>query len=94
MAVARLRTMVDYDSLAVQDGEQAPAAFAEQLLPETSPARRAELRTALKEYCSLDTQAMFACVQTLGAGSSAPRRRSRNGCFSATTSVVARNETL
>jgi len=44
--------------LAVAHGGAAQEAFAEMMAPETSEARRAELRNGLLEYCERDTLAM------------------------------------
>ena len=46
-----------YDDLAISDGTLASLAYAEMLRPETSPERRAEIRTGLFAYCERDTLA-------------------------------------
>lgn len=46
-----------YDDLAISDGTLASLAYAEILRPETSPERRAEIRTSLLAYCERDTLA-------------------------------------
>jgi len=49
---------LSYEGLAVAHGGAAQEAFAEMMAPETSEARRAELRNGLLEYCERDTLAM------------------------------------
>jgi hypothetical protein len=48
-----------YDDLVgVQDGGMAMSAFVEALAPQTSAARKAEIKRQLLDYCKLDTYAM------------------------------------
>ena len=46
-----------YDDLAINDGTLASMAYAEMLRPETTPERRAEIRSNLLAYCARDTLA-------------------------------------
>ncbi len=60
---------LDYAALGeVKDGLAAQAAYHEASDPATTPARRAELREALLEYCALDTLALVRLAHRLGAG--------------------------
>lgn len=54
-----------YEALAVSDGNQAMAATAEMLAPETDPVRRAQIRQDLLAYCAQDTMAMVEVYRTL-----------------------------
>ena len=48
-----------YDDLVgVQDGGMAMSAFVEALAPQTTAARKAEIKRQLLDYCKLDTYAM------------------------------------
>jgi hypothetical protein len=60
-----------YDDLqGVKDGGMAMAAYAQAIQPETTPARRTEIRRQLLAYCQLDTLAM---VRLWGVFSGADR---------------------
>ena len=54
-----------YQDLAIREGGQAGAAFVEMIDPATHPARRAEIREALRRYCRRDTEAMVMLFQAL-----------------------------
>lgn len=54
---------LDYDDLAVGDGNAAQVAWREAVHPDTSPGRREELGKQLLEYCGRDTMAMVRLAQ-------------------------------
>lgn len=56
---------VGYKDLSIRDGGQAGAAYVEMVDPATPPARREEIRKALRAYCRRDTEAMVMLFQTL-----------------------------
>ena len=56
---------LSYEGLDVANGTAAQQAFAETLRPDTKPARCAELRRALLEYCRLDTLALVRLAHFL-----------------------------
>lgn len=57
--------MVHADRGDVADGQAAQSAYLEAIDPSTDPARRAALKSALEDYCALDTSGLAAIVQTL-----------------------------
>jgi len=59
---------LDYSDLEISDGDQASAAYAEMIWPETSPERRNSLREGLLAYCERDTEAMVRLFQVLSSG--------------------------
>ena len=61
---------LDYSDLEISDGDQASAAYAEMIRPETSPERRKSLRESLLAYCKRDTEAMVRLFEVLGGGDS------------------------
>ncbi len=54
-----------YQDLAIRDGGLASLAFLESMAPETSPERRAGLRSQLLAYCRRDTEALVRLFQLL-----------------------------
>jgi hypothetical protein len=54
-----------YDGLEVGDGDAAQQAWLEAVRPETTEARRADIRTALEVYCERDTEAMVVLLRRL-----------------------------
>lgn len=54
---------LSYSDLDVGDGGMAMEAFAEMMLPGTSPERHAQLYNALLKYCELDTWAMVVIAR-------------------------------
>lgn len=56
-----------YDDLDVKDGGAAQQAWFEAARPETSEARREELRAGLESYCERDTEAMVVLLKRLTA---------------------------
>ncbi|MBI2607196.1 MAG: DUF2779 domain-containing protein [Deltaproteobacteria bacterium] len=73
VAPALLGASLSYEGMAVAGGSEAQIAFEELILDATSPARKAELRQAMLDYCRKDTIAMVKLVEWLrdggGAGS-------------------------
>ena len=59
---------LDYSDLEIRDGDQASAAYAEMIRPETSPERRKSLCEGLLAYCERDTEAMVRLFQVLTGG--------------------------
>lgn len=60
---------LDYGNVGeVQDGGAASAAYAELIAPDTGPARKAELKTALERYCERDTLALVRLARFLQTG--------------------------
>jgi len=59
---------LDHGDLEISDGDQASAAYAEMIRPETSPERRKSLRESLLAYCQRDTEAMVRLFETLMGG--------------------------
>ncbi len=66
---------LDYSDLEIYEGDQASAAYAEMILPETSTDRRDSLRKALLAYCKRDTEAMVRLFETLRQGKVSTQRR-------------------
>lgn len=56
---------LDYSDLEISDGDQASAAYAEMIRPETFPERRDELRKNLLAYCKRDTEAQVRLFNAL-----------------------------
>jgi Domain of unknown function(DUF2779) len=56
---------IGYKDLTIRDGGQAGAAYVEMIDTATSPARREEIRRALRAYCRRDTEAMVMLFQAL-----------------------------
>jgi hypothetical protein len=56
---------IGYQDLAIREGGQAGAAYAEMIDPATPAARRADIREALRRYCRRDTEAMLMLFQAL-----------------------------
>lgn len=56
---------LNYSDLEICDGDQASAAYAEMIWPETSPARRDSLRRSLLAYCKRDTEAEVQLFKVL-----------------------------
>ena len=56
---------LDYQAMAVADGEAAAQAWLEILHPDTPDERRRHLRQSLADYCALDTLAMVRLAQFL-----------------------------
>ena len=56
---------LSYKTLAVQDGSAAQIAYMEAIQPETSAARREEIRQGLLDYCGRDTEAMVVLLGRL-----------------------------
>jgi hypothetical protein len=61
-----------YERLAVADGADAAAAYAELVAPDTGPDRRGELASALRRYCRTDTLGEVELVAALRAMSRSP----------------------
>ena len=59
---------LDYSDLEISDGEQASAAYAEMIQPETPAVRRSQLRESLLAYCRRDTEAEVRLFEKLRAG--------------------------
>jgi hypothetical protein len=56
---------LDYSDLEIRDGDQASAAYAEMIHPDTPSDNRNSLRTSLLSYCERDTEAMVKLFTTL-----------------------------
>lgn len=54
-----------YSGLEIQEGSIASAAFTRMIAPETEEAEREGIRTALLDYCRMDTLAMVRVLETL-----------------------------
>lgn len=54
-----------YDDLTVKDGGAAQVAWSESAHPDTTDARRAELKEGLEIYCARDTEAMIVLLKRL-----------------------------
>jgi uncharacterized protein DUF2779 len=56
---------LSYKELAIREGASASNAWWQMIAPTTSPAEKKEIALALREYCALDTYAMYAIWRAL-----------------------------
>ena len=56
---------VAYSDLEIQEGSVASAAFARMIAPDTEEPERERIRSALLDYCQMDTMAMVRILDTL-----------------------------
>ena len=56
-----------YSNLEIQDGSSASVAFAKMLRPDTGEPEHERIRTALLDYCRMDTEAMLRVFAMLGS---------------------------
>ena len=59
---------LDYSDLDISEGEQASAAYAEMIRPETTTERRDSLRKDMLAYCERDTEAGVRLFEVLRHG--------------------------
>ena len=57
-----------YSDLEIRDGSNASAAFAQMIAPDTEEPELERIRSALLDYCQMDTLAMVRLLDTLQGG--------------------------